>query len=568
MKCHSCARDYADTATFCPFCGAVPQRGAAPSQDEPNLIEADQRTVAFDISKFDFEGGGGASPAAQPPEEPAAPRMTAPKRASTVIGMPGIGGGAPRPSRPGGGAAMAAGLVPAPAQQRPPAPEPEPEKTLAIDPSRLGLDAGPAPARPQPAAEPEPEKTLAMDPSKLGLGIDPVASPEVEKTAAIDPSAMFGDRFDGPSSKPATPPASGVGREDDWMDKYTQGGGQGGGAAAGGPGRQPAKSGGNKGLLVAVIAVLLIGGAVAAYLMLGGGGAMSGAAGASAKQNLPKDVDVVFGADGDALRSSWLYDDKLVAQALEDNKAVAKLLEEAKIEVSSLEALSVGAKMTDKGPQVIAALGGKFDAEKVGAVMFEQIGRKDDSRKHDIAGATWYGKKERELAAVVGDAVLFTSGEEAAKSAMAVREGGASVMDNEGLTAALKAASGGKAMWGAVTLSEAMLKMGGPQMAMVGDRVKAGDRMAFSLDVSGDIVLRVAFIATEEKRAEELESGWALVKMMGRSGLDQLEGDQKADAEKVFDGVELTRDGATLKLTARVPEAIAKKYYDMAKKEL
>src|SRR5690606_11505541 len=110
----------------------------------------------------------------------------------------------------------------------------------------------------------------------------------------------------------------------------------------------------------------------------------------------------------------------------------------------------------------------------------------------------------------------------AAKAVMGVRDGGASVADNEALAEALAAVKGGKAAFFAAEVTDAMLGEMGREASILEGWVKAGDYVAASLDISGDLVLRVALVAKDEDRVQKLEGLWEGSKAFAEQGLEEV----------------------------------------------
>ncbi len=618
MKCHSCGRDYADTATFCPFCGAKPARRAAPARpaatprpaapatSSNDFIEADQKTMALDIASLGLDdgaiprpSGGGFQADPEPvdrtvsmqappgalnkPSAPPAGKKPPLRRSGTILGMPGMKPGAApaapsaRPSK--GSAALRAGLVPGgrgaaspPAPAREPEPEPELEATAAIDPASLGLTD----------PEPELEATAAIDPASLGLtdpepapapapaqtpgygfGDDPEAD---EATAAIDPASLgLTDSAPAPASAPTPAPAPAPAPAQRTVSPLPAAQ-----AATGKP--AGGKTGGGKGLMVLLgVGIVAIAVAVVAVIMLlsGGGG---GASMELAKTFVPASVDGVMGVNADAIRESWAYTKykSQIEEAAQEARPLRALLKEGVLTLDGIHALAVGFKAPaeDTPPAFVAALGAELDADKAGAFLKEKVARGKEDRVHDLDGTTFYGKAKREVAGIVDGDTVFASSLDMAKKALAVRGGGDNYTANEDLVAVLGDVDG-PALWFGAKLNKAMLG-GLAEAGPAGEFLKPGDVVAVGVSLSGGVKLTLAAKLTEESRASEIETkisaGLGMAGMfLGSAGLTE---DQQADAKEVIDSVSVSSSGATVKLSIEVSQELLEKYEGMATKML
>lgn len=599
ISCHACKREYADTASFCPFCGAKPGDAAAGGQQPKSMIAEDQKTVALDISAMNLppeEPKKTVAPAAsssfvgdapvdrtvamQVPAEllaepaPAPAARKPPKRSGTILGMPGMTPGE-NPlealKKPiGGGAALKAGLIPQsqgagalpPVTSGASAGISGEEKTVAFNPAAMGLDsliadspapAAPAPAAPvaqaptpaapvaqAPAAYPEPDATVAIQAIPV-----PATAPAPAPRAALVPQTAAAPVAAAAAAPMASP-------------QYAN-------AAPSAP--QAKKKGGGKTLFI-VVGVLLVAAIVAALVMLTSGGSMDSAVADTATKNIPGDVDGFGGLNLDRFRDSWVWEQfGSVAEAqLKERREVRMLMEKAGLELDSLHAISFGVyhRIRGNGDEEgiraggVLAISADLDLDKINAVLADDFARGKDDWKRDVEGTTFYGNERGPMAAAVEDTLIMAGpGLDRVEALMKTRGGEPSFEQNAELMTALNLVDKSAVFFGAITLNKD-LRREMPRPAR--EFFKVGDWVATSVDFgSDDIVITMGAVMDADrvaKAVEQIEAG--LKAAEGALESDLIPEEIKDAAKDVLDSIEVSHSDATLKITLTVPESLAK----------
>ena len=332
---------------------------------------------------------------------------------------------------------------------------------------------------------------------------------------------------------------------------------------------QAAASGGGKGLKIALIAVgALVGvGLVVSLVVL----LLSGGGGGDVAAVMPDSVDAMGAFDADALRSSWIYAE--VHDELDKLVESEDTFEALGVGLDTVSSVSFGAQLGKKKPRFATVMVGAFDKEKVDAFIAEELGKDDDDRKHTLGGATFYGRKKREVAGFSADDTIVMGSYKLVKSIMKVASGDTeSAEANESLTEAIDAIDTGGIVWGAATLSKALAEEVGENAGPFGDGLLGkGDRIAASLSLSGDLVLQAAVLFAEEERAtkakEAIDKGLEMADATMEEGAP-VPDDMADDVKAVREGLEVELAGSTLTLKITVPRSLLEKGVEMGKGQL
>lgn len=550
MKCSACSRQIADGSAFCPYCGGRPDAGAATSEataafdarDLARLLDAqddDDQTVSMNAEEL----GLAAALAAHAAEQAKA-------RAPAVAAAP------PDDDFDDAGATVSMVLPPGFAE--------------ALEEVAAAAAASPKTILGRPGGAPSP--AAAPDPAARAPEIDPfgqtLQSPAItdEELQALTPGVAGQHQFLAPASPRAVAPSA--------PDAALRGGGA-VAAAAGGPPTQaiqPAKKkgGGKVAILVALLVVALVVAAVVIFLMQRGGA--GGSSGSLAEKNLPKDVDAVLGVSWDAMRATWLYEKAGPALKRQiEADAGSKKLAELGLSLDGIGGVALGLKSSSDGsPASVVVTQATFDRDKVLSALQERQG---DDEKLTIGGTDFYGKPTRMIVGLIGDGLVLGGAKELVEAAMAARASGETVAKNEGIQAALASVDADAPIWGATVINAQALAMAGSAGgAVLTDYVKAGDAFAFSVDMSGDVVLRAGAVFSDEERAQKardaVDNGVKLLKMTIQLGAkDKIPEAYREDVPKLLDSITLARDGAVVRLAFTVPKALAERALNDAVKQ-
>ncbi len=528
MKCSSCSRQIADGSAFCPYCGGRPGAGAAGAEataafdarDLARLLDAqhdDDPTVSMSADELGLADALAAHAAEQ--AKARAPAAAAPpdddfddsEATVAMVLPPGFADALDQ-------AAAAADASPKtilgrPGVVGPPAPEPtrpaQPDRSPDIDPFGQTLQS--------PAITDE--ELLALTPGAVG--------PHPLVAAASAPDAALG--AGGPATQAIRPPK---------------------------------KGGGKVAIIVGVLVVALIATAAVLWLMRSGGA--GGSSGSLAEQNLPKDADAVLGISWDAVRGTWIYEK--AGPALKkrfEAEPAGKRLADLGLSLDGIRGVAIGLMSTSDGsPASVVVTKATFDRDKVLAVLQERQG---DDEKVTIGGTDFYGKPTRMIVGLIGDDLVLGGAKELVEAAMAARASGETVGKNEGVNAALASVDASAPIWGAAVINAQALSIaersGG---AVLVDYVKAGDAFGFSVDMSGDVVLRAGAVFSDDERAEKarvaVDNGVTLLKMTIQLGAkDKIPEAYREDVPKLLDSITLARDGEVVRLVVTVPKALAER---------
>jgi hypothetical protein len=548
MKCSACSRQIADGSAFCPYCGGRPD--AAPSDSEA--------TAAFDARDLarllDADDDDDPTVSMSADELGLAEALAAHAAAQAKARQPAVAAAAPpEDDFDDAGATVAMVLPPgfADALEDVAAAAETSPKTIMGRPGAAGPPA--AAARPEQAAR-GPERGPEIDPFGQTLQSPAITDEELQ---ALTPGVVGQQNFVSPSSARATATAA----PDVALGPVGMGA-----AAAGGPPTQairPAKKGGGKvTIIVAALVLALI--VTAAVLLLRHGGGAGGSSGRLAEQNLPKDVDGVIGVSWDAVRATWIYEKAgpALKKQIESEPSGQKLADLG-LSLDGISGVAVGLKTTSDGSPGSVVVGqATFDKAKVLATLEEQQG---DEEKVAIGGTDFYGKPTRMIVGLLADDLVLGGPKELVELAMAARSSGETLDKNEGFRAALASVDADAPIWGAAIVNAQTLSMaessGG---GVLSTYVMAGDAFGFSVDMSGDVVLRAGAVFSDEERAEKarvaVDQGVAFLKMGIQLGAkDKIPEAYRDDVPKLLDSITLSRDGAVVQLAFTVPKALAER---------
>ncbi|MCB9728942.1 MAG: zinc ribbon domain-containing protein [Deltaproteobacteria bacterium] len=522
MKCAACGRQIADGSAFCPYCGARPDGASASSE----------ATAAFDAR--DLAGLLGEN--ADEDDDPTV-SMNADE-----LGL---------------AEALAAPAASQAAAARAPAADPsgdeydDTEATVAMTlPPGFAESLDAAPPKPAPS-EPGAARARGEDIDPFGQTLQGPAITD-EELAAMTPGPAA--HFQAAARAPAA-----VG-----PDLAL------GGAAIAGASAAPPKRGSGRGMIVvaAVVIALVVAAAVVLLSRSGGGGSSA----QLAEANLPKDVTGALGVSWDAVRSTWLYEKAgpaLRKQLAKDGSG--KRLADLGVDLDGISSLAVGLKSNKDGkPSTVVISRASVDKEKVVAELEKQGG----GEKVTIAGTDFYGDPDNMMVGLLEDDLILGGARPLVEAATAARASGDTLGDNAAFEAALGSVDSGAPLWGAVVVDADSMSMaersGG---GMLSQYVGAGDGFAFSVGLSGDVVVRAGGVFGAEERAEKarvaLEQGLALLKMgLAMGGKDKIPEAYLEDVKKVIESIELSRDANVLQVSVTVPEALARRALDDAMKQV
>ena len=611
MNCHSCGRQYADGAAFCPFCGAKPNATAPAAGGHDDEHDVAEKTVALDAADL----GIGIGPDDEDDEAE--------------------------------------------------------EKTMALDPAALGIEpeAEPEPAADVPSSdvgadedddEPE-EKTVALDAAALGIDLSQAdedrtvamqlppdffdddeedegdGGEEAGETAADEDARRRSETILGhpgvsvpqpetpaaPAAAPAAPaPASGIDPfgatlESSALDSPLPGKGPGfapeqparrpqppaappqaapapmsapGPGAIRGPGSAPpgaqrppaaprgggvpklALIGGAVGLGVLVLVLVLV------FAFSGGGGG-----GGALQAWIPAKVDSAGAVDLDKLRDSWLYEEfgADLMKVLEEEGDISEFKEETGLEMDAIKAVAFGARAGEK-PRFGAVVSGELDRERNEPKLKEELADDKSKRVHEIGDHIFYGKKKSEVAGFLDDStILMGSSLKMVKSMHKAREEGADVGSDEDLAPVMEAIDTDAALWMVASISDDLMAVMPREARAAGEFIKDGDRVGVSWSVDGDLVLTVvAFFGGDdgadraEALAEQANDGVAMGKEMLDGMLESMDDDEvpkdelEALAKGALEAVVIEQDGGQLKVVVTLARDLLEPLVDDARKLL
>ena len=540
MKCHACGADYADTASFCPFCGTRPKVAAPAATAESEADE--ERTVALDVGALD-QGS---------PADPSGPAQDDGESEATVAFDGSQFQQLDEPSEQTVAMAVPPEFAADPSGQRP--------KTMMGHP---GMLVGKAPAQQVDPMGPTMEAT-ALSAEELerlrSYRTAPKDSAAVEPVVSVDVS--LGRSASGAAQRAERPGQSQALAASD----------EAAAAAPRGKSRLP---------VVAVVVVLLLAAAgVVIYLggdsgLAGGGGAGAAAGAVDASDvDLPQNVDAVARVDVAALRDSWLYarlEGKLMP-ALEADGDYRDLNTSTGIGPKSLNELRGAIRGTKAEPQFALLGDGTFDVDKVTAFLDAELGKSERGGTQEVAGVKLFVAEEGILVGLASDELALAGTSDMVTEIMAVGAGAPSYRKNEALEdIADEVGASSATVWVAAVLTEEMATL----LAGMGPDLKGllgkGDALAVSVAVGDDIVMEAAVQTTDARGAEKLEQRIQGSLDMARSALDG-EGDMPVELRDaglaVLKTVALERDGQLVTFAVTIPRKVAELVLSVVLEEL
>lgn len=314
-------------------------------------------------------------------------------------------------------------------------------------------------------------------------------------------------------------------------------------------------------IVIAIVAIAAI--AAAVYFLMGGGG---GAGSKVAGTFVPKDVAGYGAVDLAGLRKSPIYEAfKPQIDAAMAQPEVKASMDKAGITTDSFDTVAFGiGDFSGGAPKVVAAVMGSFDVAKLVEVAKEEMG--DRVEEKDLGGTKFIMRKGQDTGlASGGDGALLLGTEDLVGRALTTKAGTTeSVAKNEGLSGiAGKVDTGATFFMAMVVPDEAK----GAAGMLPGDfsQIAGATHVAFSLDVSGDLVMKTAIKLASAADAEAVASQIKGLSGMAKLATGEVPADLKADVDAMIDSIATEASGDTAIVSARLSQDAVKKIAAMAK---